>query len=58
MLLSYHRRLRMIPEALVLSVEGGRVNHSWRMDVVGLVEAGMNLVAGRYARQSQGLVRM
>ena len=34
LLLSYHRRLRMISEALELSVEGGRVSHSWCMSVV------------------------
>ena len=34
MLLSYHRRLRMISDALELCVEGGRVSHSWCMCVV------------------------
>ena len=35
LLLSYHRRLRMISEALEIRVEGGRVSHSWCMCVVG-----------------------
>ena len=33
-LLSYHRRLRMISEALEMREEGGRVSHSWCMCVV------------------------
>ena len=35
LLLSYHRHLRVISEALELCVEGERVNHSWCMGVVG-----------------------
>ena len=29
LLLSYHRRLSLISEALMLHVDGGRVSHSW-----------------------------
>ena len=35
LLLSYHRRLRMISDALELYVERVRVSHSWCMCVVG-----------------------
>ena len=35
LLLSYHRFLRMISEALELCVEGGQVSHSWCICVVG-----------------------
>ena len=34
LLLSYHRRLRMISEALELCVEGGRISYSWCMGVI------------------------
>ena len=35
LVLSYHRRLRIISEALELYVEVGRVSHSWCICVVG-----------------------
>ena len=56
LLLSYHRRLRMISEALEFCVEGGRVSHSWCMCVVshGYCRAGMEVVDGMHAGQSQG----
>ena len=59
LLLSYHRRLRMISEALELYVDGGRVSHNWCMRVVSHGYGG--LVGGRYgggmhSGQSQGLV--
>ena len=52
--LSYQRRLRMISE-------GGRVSHSWCTGVVnhgcnGLGGAGMEVVHGMHARQSQVVV--
>ena len=34
LLLSYHRRLMMISDALELRMEGGRVSHSWYLCVV------------------------
>ena len=34
LLLNYYKRLRMASEALVLRVEGGRVNHSRCMGVL------------------------
>ena len=34
LLLSYHKRLRMLSEVLELRVEGGKVSHSWCMRVV------------------------
>ena len=34
LLFNYHRRLRMITEALELHVEGGQVSHGWCMCVV------------------------
>ena len=53
--LSYHRRLRMISEALELRVEGGRVSHSCCMGVVchgyGGLGGGMD---GMLAGQIQG----
>ena len=44
-------------------MEGGRVSHSWCMCVVvmamvGWMGAGMELVFGRHAGQSQGVSRM
>ena len=41
LLLSYHRRMRMILEALGLCVECGRVSHSWIMCVVGHCYGGL-----------------
>ena len=41
MLLSYHRRLRMIAEALELRVESERVCHCWCMCVVGHGDDGL-----------------
>ena len=38
---SYHRRLRMITEALELRVEGGRVSHSLCMCAVGYGYCGL-----------------
>ena len=54
LLLSYHRRLRMILEALELRVKGGCVSHSWCMCVAshGYGEfggAGMEMVDGMHA---------
>ena len=56
---SYHRRTRMISEALELRVEGRRVSHSWCMCVIchgygGLCEVGMEVVDGMHAGQSHG----
>ena len=53
LLLSYHRRLRIISETLELRKEGGRVNHSWYICVVshgngGLVGAGMEVLDGMH----------
>ena len=61
LLLSHHRRLRMILRSARAAREGGRVSHSWCMCVVvmvmvGCMGAGMELVFGRHAGQSQGLV--
>ena len=52
LLLSYHRRLRMISEALELRVESGRINHSWCMCVVSHGNGGD--MDGMYAGQSIG----
>ena len=58
LLLSYHKRLRMISEALELYVEGGRVSNSWCMCVVmvmvGWVGSWMEVVDGPHAGQSRG----
>ena len=56
LLLSYHRRLRMI-------LRSGRVSHSWCMCVVvmamvGGMGAGMEVVLGKHAGQSQVVGRM
>ena len=45
LLLSYHRRLRMISEAIDLRMEGERVSHSWYMGVVSHGDGG--LIGGR-----------
>ena len=50
-------------KALELHVEGGRVSHSWCMCVVvmamvGWMGAGMELVLGKHAGQSQVVGRM
>ena len=57
-LYSYHRRLRMISEALQQLVEGGRVSQSWCMYVVSHGYDG--LVGGQGWRwwTSQGVGRM
>ena len=56
LLLSYHRRLRMVSEELELRVQGGRISHRWCMCVVvamvGLVGAGREVVDGMH----EGLV--
>ena len=53
LLLTYHRRLMMISEALRLRVEGGRVSHSWCMGVdgdgCGELGGGMDGDGGWYA---------
>ena len=59
LLLSYHRRLRMISEAPKLYVEGGRVSYSWCTCVVGHAYgwfggAGMEVVDGMYAGRRLG----
>ena len=62
LLLSYHRRLRVISEAMELHVEGGRVSHSWCMCVVrqeyGGLGEGRNGGFGSYAcgTKPRGLV--
>ena len=58
-LLNYHRRLRLISEALELRMEGGHVSRGWCMWVVGhgyggLVGVGMEVVDGMDAAQGQG----
>ena len=40
LLLSYHRRLRVILRSAKLRVEGGRVSHSWCMCVVVMAMVG------------------
>ena len=53
LLSSYHRRLRMISEALELRVEGARVSNCWSMGVVthgyGGLGGGRYLGGGLYA---------
>ena len=53
LLLCYHKRLRMISEALELCVEGGHVSHSWCVGVVSHrydgLGGGMNGCGGWYA---------
>ena len=60
LLLSYHRRLRMITEALELYVEGGRVSHSWCMCVAGYGGLGGGRHRGggsyEYGTKPRGLV--
>ena len=53
----------MTTEALELRAEGGRVSHSWCMCVVvmamvGWIGAGMELVLGKHAGQSQVVGRI
>ena len=59
LLLSCHRRLRIISDALELRVNGGRVSHSWCMCVVshgygGLDGEEIEVVDGIHAEQIQG----
>ena len=61
--LSYHRRLRMISEALDPSVEGGRVSHNWCMCVVshgygGLCGGRDGVVDGMQGDKAKGVCRM
>ena len=63
LLLSYHKCLMTISEALELHVEGGRVSRSLCMCVAshgygGLGGAGMEVVDDMHAGQSQGFCRM
>ena len=41
--MSYHRRLKIISEALELRVEGGGVSHTWCMGVVSHEYGGMGV---------------
>ena len=63
-MLRYHRRLRMISEALELIVNGGRDNHSWCMCVVGHgygelgVGARIEVVGGMHVGKARRIGRM
>ena len=63
MLLSYHRRLRMISEALELRMKGGQVSHSLCMCVIshgygGLSGTEKEVVGGMHAGQSRPGVQL